>query len=431
MVEYFSPKFYPFRAPPTTSYVSGSRSRLASVPLPHYYGWFIVLAVALAGFSQSAGTFPVLAVILDPITEEFGWSKTTFTYATSFGTIIAGIVAIFIGTALDKYGGRWILTVSVFILGLSFVLLAIVENYIQFFIILIVNRIMTMGIIALATQVIVSKWFIVKRARAIAYSGLGIMLGNSITPLYVAFVADIYDWRMALTISGIVVFVVSLLPVMILIRKEPEDMGLLPDGELTEKDKRLEALKPKTDEVSFNRKQVLQQPNFYLLVLAFSLLFIVGPGLCFHLISYLDTQGIGRNQGAIVMAIWSFSGAIGAFFSGFMAEKFGTRKTIFVILFVNNFYIAIVWGITQGILSAGLFNTLYQLIFAEYYGRNSLGSIRGMVWPVQMTTNASGPLFGSIIFDQTQSYFYMWIVFGLLMLISAIATYFAKPPTLH
>ena len=104
-----------------------------------YYGWFIVLAVALAGFSQSAGTFPVLAVILDPITEEFGWSKTTFTYATSFGTIIAGIVAIFIGTALDKYGGRWILTTSVFILGLSFVLLAIVENSIQFFIILIIK----------------------------------------------------------------------------------------------------------------------------------------------------------------------------------------------------------------------------------------------------------------------------------------------------
>ncbi|MFL2627654.1 MAG: MFS transporter [Dehalococcoidia bacterium] len=380
--------------------------------------------------------------MLDPITEEFGWSKTTFTYATSFGTIIAGIVAIFIGSALDKYGGRWILTTSVFILGLSFILLAIVENYMQFFVILIINRIMTMGIIALATQVIVSKWFIVKRARAIAYSGLGIMLGNSITPLYVAFVADVYDWRMALTISGIVVFVVSLFPVMILIRKEPEDMGLLPDGELNPKDKILESTPPPKEEVSFNRKQVLKQPNFYLLVVAFSLLFVVGPGLCFHLISYLDTQGIERNQGAIVMSIWSFSGAIGAFFSGFMAEKFGTRKTIvatflinsltiFLILLINNFYIAIIWGIAQGILSAGLFNTLYQLIFAEYYGRNSLGSIRGMIWPVQMTTNASGPLFGSIIFDQTQSYDYMWIVFGFLMLISAIVTYFAKPPNVQ
>ena len=301
---------------------------------------------------------------------------------------------------------------------------------------------MTMGIIALATQVIVSKWFIVKRARAIAYSGLGIMLGNSITPLYVAFVADVYDWRMALTISGIVVFVVSLFPVMILIRKEPEDMGLLPDGELNPKDKILESKNHPKEEVSFNRKQVLKQPNFYLLVVAFSLLFVVGPGLCFHLISYLDTQGIERNQGAIVMAIWSFSGAIGAFFSGFMAEKFGTRKTIvatflinsltiFLILLINNFYIAIIWGIAQGILSAGLFNTLYQLIFAEYYGRNSLGSIRGMIWPVQMTTNASGPLFGSIIFDQTQSYDYMWIVFGFLMLISAIVTYFAKPPNVQ
>lgn len=377
-------------------------------------------------------------MILDPITEEFGWSKTTFTYATSFGTILAGIVAIFIGSALDKYGGRWILTLSVFVLGISFILLAIIENYIQFFIVLIINRIMTMGIIALATQVIVSKWFIVKRARAVAYSGLGIMLGNSATPLYVAYVSDVYNWRIALTISGIVVFVVSLLPVMLIIRRQPEDMGLLPDGlPIVENN---DSLKTSSNvEISFNRKQVLKQPNFYCLVVAFSLLFVVGPGLCFHLISYLDTQGIERNQGAIVMAIWSFSGAIGAFVSGFIAEKIGTRRaivgtfiinslTIFLILLVNNFYIAIIWAIVQGILSAGLFNTLYQLIFAEYYGRNSLGSIRGMIWPVQMTTNAFGPLFGSIMFDQTQSYYYMWVVFGFLMLISAAATYFAKPP---
>ena len=377
-------------------------------------------------------------MILDPITEEFGWSKTTFTYATSFGTILAGIVAIFIGSALDKYGGRWILTLSVFVLGISFILLAIIENYIQFFIVLIINRIMTMGIIALATQVIVSKWFIVKRARAVAYSGLGIMLGNSVTPLYVAYVSDVYNWRIALIISGIVVFVVSLVPVMLIIRRQPEDMGLLPDGlPIVENN---DSLKTSTNkEISFNRKQVLKQPNFYCLVVAFSLLFVVGPGLCFHLISYLDTQGIERNQGAIVIAIWSFSGAIGAFVSGFIAEKIGTRRaivgtfiinsmTIFLILLINNFYMAIIWAIVQGILSAGLFNTLYQLIFAEYYGRNSLGSIRGMIWPVQMTTNASGPLFGSIIFDQTQSYYYMWVVFGFLMLISAAATYFAKPP---
>ena len=380
-------------------------------------------------------------MILDPITEEFGWSKTTFTYATSFGTIIAGIVAIFIGSALDKYGGRWILTFSVFVLGISFILLAIIDNYIQFFIVLIINRIMTMGIIALATQVIVSKWFIVKRARAIAYSGLGIMLGNSVTPLYVAYVSDVYNWRVALTISGIVVFVVSLVPVMVLIRRQPEDMGLLPDGLPKVETASSENIPPKV-EFSFNRKQVLKEPNFYCLVVAFSLLFIVGPGLCFHLISYLDTQGIERNQGAIVMSIWSFSGAIGAFVSGFIAEKIGTRRaivgtfivnsiTIFLILLIDNFYLAIIWGIIQGVLSAGLFNTLYQLIFAEYYGRNSLGSIRGMIWPVQMTTNASGPLFGSIIFDKTQSYEYMWVTFGILMLISAAATYFAKPPNLQ
>ena len=69
-----------------------------------YYGWFIVLAIALTGFTQSAETFPVLGVFLKPITEEFGWSRSVFTGSMTAGTLIGAVVAVAVGPFLDRFG---------------------------------------------------------------------------------------------------------------------------------------------------------------------------------------------------------------------------------------------------------------------------------------------------------------------------------------
>ena len=62
-----------------------------------FYGWVIVVVIALAQFTQSAEIFPVLSVFLKPMTEEFGWSRSVFTGATTVGTLIGGFIALFIG----------------------------------------------------------------------------------------------------------------------------------------------------------------------------------------------------------------------------------------------------------------------------------------------------------------------------------------------
>ncbi|MCH7706196.1 MAG: MFS transporter, partial [Chloroflexi bacterium] len=331
-----------------------------------YYGWVIVGVVALSGFTQSAGTFPVLGVLLNPITNEFGWSHTVFTGATSIGTIIGGVVALVVGPMVDRVGARWILVAAFTALGASFVLMAGITELWQFYALQIVSRVSNMGVIALATQVIIPKWFVERRGRAVALGSLGIMAGNAVTPLYVQYVLGIWGWRWASASAGIVIWSISLVPVAMFLRRQPEDMGLLPDGVTREEMERRMAAgvdgggaRGVGPEISLVLRQVVRLRSFYLLVVAFSLAFMVFPGLLLHLIPYLTEQGIDPALGVWVVAIWSASGALGSLAAGLLSERYGARLSLaasFVLmaggfgflLTVDSIQLSLVWGAYMG-----------------------------------------------------------------------------------
>ena len=69
-----------------------------------------------------------------------------------------------------------------------------------------------------------------------------------------------------------------------------------------------------------------------------------------------------------------------------------------------------------------------QVVFADYYGRESLGSIRGVVWPIQMITNALGPLVAAVAYDITGNYVAVFASFGILIIFASLAVFGAKPP---
>ncbi len=422
--------------------VNGRRSQAW---FPFYYGWVIVVVVALTGFTQSAGTFPVLGVLLNPITDEFGWSHTVFTGATSVGTIIGGVVAMVVGPMVDRVGARWILVAAFTALGASFVMMAGVTQLWQFYALQILSRVSNMGVIALAAQVIIPKWFVEKRGRAVALGSLGIMAGNSITPLYVQYVLGIWGWRWASASAGLVIWSMSLLPVAIFLRRQPEDMGLLPDGVTPEEmERRIAAGVDGGEagniglEVSLTLRQVVHLPSFYLLLVGSSMAFMVLPGLLLHLIPYLTEQGIDPALGVWVVAVWSASGALGALVAGMLTERYGARRSLaasFVLmasgfgflLAVNSIQLSLVWGAYMGVLGGGMM-TFYQVIFADYYGRESLGAVRGVVWPVQMITNAAGPLSAAVVHDLTGNYRLIFTIFGGLIAIAGLCIFLARPP---
>jgi MFS family permease len=409
-----------------------------------YYGWVIVIIVALAGFTQTAGTFSALSVFLQPMTDEFGWSRTVFTGATTVGTIAGAFVSLIVGRFLDRLGGRWFLTAGLFLLGGGFILMAFVQTLWQFYALQVVDRVMTMGVIGLTLQVIVPKWFVVKRGRAVALAGLGGMVGSTVTPLYLQFIMNGSDWRIASAVAGGVVWAVSIAPVAILMRRQPEDLGLQPDG-LSAAEAARESAKAaartgqKKEEISYPLGQVLRLPSFYLLLVAFSLLFLVGPGLVLHLIPYLKDRGIDPQQGVWILSLWSGAGAIGAVAAGFLTERVGTRYIataafllmgagFALLLAVFSLGIGLLWAVFMGSVAGATFNTLYQVIFADYYGRESLGRVRGVVWPVQMLSNSVGPLSAAVAYDMLGTYNPVYAVFAILMVFCAGLVFLAKPP---
>ena len=121
-----------------------------------------------------------------------------------------------------------------------------------------------------------------------------------------------------------------------------------------------------------------------------------------------------------------------------MTERCGARRSLAVsfvlmaigfwfLLTVDSIQLSLVWGAYMGVLGGGMM-TFYQIIFADYYGRESLGAVRGVVWPVQMITNAAGPLSAAVAHDLSGSYNPIFTIFGVLIAVAGVCIFLARPP---
>ncbi len=410
-----------------------------------YYGWVVVGVIAVSGVATSVGTLPVLSVFLKPMTEEFGWSRTAFTGATSLGTVSAALLAPFIGPKFDRYGARWILTGCFIILGITIVLVGSVSSLWQLYALMAVGRSINIGVISVATMgAVVPKWFIVKRGRAVAVGGLGQRIGLTIHPLIVQAVIGFASWRTAAMTMGILIWAIAVLPVALLLRRRPEDLGLLPDGESPEsRDARLggsvtqRAGRGRT-EVSFRLSETLCQRSFYLLTGAFSLSTLAIAGSSFHTVAFLTDRMLSPQTAVVVISVWAATAVFGMLITGFLVERLGSRMTLIVtlafatvsyalLLAVNSTALAMIWGVYFGLTVGGM-TVIQQVIFADYFGREFLGAIRGTFAIAQSSANASGTIVAALAYDSLGNYGFVFTAFGVISVLSAVLVVFARPP---
>jgi len=405
-----------------------------------YYGWWIVFAVVLAGIVQSSQGHPALGVFMTPMTEHFEWSKGAYTSGMTIGSMLGGFIAIGVGPLVDRYGGRWILTIAAVVVGGTVILTAFVTAFWQFFALQIIARAVNMGVIVLVMQVVIPKWFVRKRGRAVAFGGIGSMAGNAGVPLFVQFFITKFGWRVAAFALGIGVWLVALPPIWFFLRRSPEDLGLRPDGDPAVDQGGSEGLNEHSvrAETSFTLREVVRHRSFYFLVTAFTLSAVVGSSVNLHVIPYFFDRGLNPGVAVIVWAVFSSIGGVGALATGFIVERYPARYVLSLIFFlgaccyiillnVNGPVTALVWACSSGIVRGGM-HTLTQVIFADYYGRGSLGSIRGITSPTQMGANSLGPLAAALAFDFRGDYEFIFILFGVLMVAASFFIFLARPP---
>ena len=407
-----------------------------------FYGWVIVFTVALCDFVQSQETFPILAVLMKPITGEFGWTRTSFTTPMAIGTVLGGLFGPMVGSLLDRSGPRWATAVSFALLGLLMPLMALMDSIWQYYGIQISARFVTHGVIALALVVVVPKWFVVKRGRAVAFGSIGNSIGQFAMPPLTLLMVTLIGWRQTTMFQGVVVWLLAVVPAALFLRRVPEDMGLLPDGMTREEWERRRRDQPATGtdgdiEVSATLPQALRSPAFYLLSLAGMCSPFSAAGLNLHLFSFLTDTGIPELAAVSVTSVWLLFNALGGFASGFLAERFGSRTVtmlsfgaaalpVLLLPLVHDAPTAMVFAVAQG--SATGCALAQRLLWPDYFGRRHLGAIRGMTHPTQNLAIAAGPLAGALVFDFTGGYGPAFLAFGSAMVIACLCIFVSRPP---
>ena len=409
----------------------------AAVKPRFFLGWTVVGAALLASFTEVAFFNPVLGVFIPEFEREFGWSRTEISLGVTLGSFVGAAAAPFFGPMVDRYGGRHFVVGGCALMAVALVLLSQMQSEWQFFVIYAMGRGTASGLISLAAGVTVAKWFVRRRGLAISFMSLGTRLGFAIMPLAVQLMIQSSGWRSAaLALAGLVA-VFGVLPSLRWLHSRPEDMGLLPDGE-TEPAVFDPARPPPPREVSWTQRDALRTHAFWLVTLSVSLMSLAGGGVNLHQIPHLVDRGLAAETAALVITLVAIFGGVGVILEGVLDARYGARWTMMtglvgsaaglvILLNVHSVPMALAFAVVNG-LFFGLLVASQQVVFADYFGRESLGAIRGAATPFQLGTNAFGPLLAGAAFDLTGSYTAAFVPFTFAYVIAAGALFIARRP---
>jgi MFS family permease len=226
------------------------------------------------------------------------------------------------------YYGWVIVGIAALLLGTAFMFMGFVDQLWQHFVLQILIRSITAGTFFMVVGIVVPKWFVVKRGRAMALSAMRGRLGQFLNPVIVGTVIITRGWRYAWPTMGLIVWIVAVIPVYFFFKASPESMGLLPDGIAEEEAARLRETEQRTglrqrgiSETSMGPKEALRTRAFYLMLLAQTALALVISGLHFHWFAYMTGQGLSDEVAVASISISSLAGIPVSLFAGLLAER--------------------------------------------------------------------------------------------------------------
>ena len=403
--------------------------------LPFFYGWTILFAAGSSMVVRNATASLTLAVFIFPMSEDLGWSRTLIAGAASLGGLVATVASPLVGWALDRYGARTILTVSVLILGLSTVSLAWATVPVAFYLAYGLGRVIFSSPLNIGPSVVVSRWFVRRRGRATGILFLSHSLGMITFPLIAGLVIKYRGWEDAWAVLGVLVWILALGPVSMLVRQSPESVGLLPDGDPPQQTDEGKEAAAAAEEPNWTLREAVRTPTLWLLAMATGSLFLLQSGTNIHQGAYFLDQGLGVGISAASLSLNAVFTGVGSIFWGWLVDRVPVRFTyagVALMMAVALVLFPMADTTAEALVVASIFGTAVGGIlvvpvvaYANYFGRRSLSAIRGVTEPFVSLGQAIGALFSGIIYDVTGSYkdaFLILAILGLATIAMLLAT---------
>jgi len=394
-----------------------------------FYGWRMIGLVSIirivgGGLHQFGFT-----VFFLPISQDLGISRAATSLAFSLSRAQGAIEAPLVGYLIDRYGPRPIMVTAVFLAGFGYILLSWADSYAAFMIVY-------LGVISLAfvagfvhsPMVVANSWFIRHRARAMTVVSAAVPIGGAlISPLLAIGVSSI-GWRWAAFLSGCV-FLLVCLPLSFQLKRSPESVGLLPDGDCAALNDGSDSSTRTVDtnaNADFTSREAMKTWMFWVLVTAMTARVTCYSAAMVHFIPLMVWKGMSEGAAASLLGIFALVNLLAHFILGWIADRVNKPKllaachllpalSVVPLLFESAHYQLWLFSIGFTLLDAS-----FPIVWAtvgDFFGRRHFATIRGMMSFFYMWGSFAGPVLAGMIYDKTQTYgMILWIFLTLLII---------------
>lgn len=376
-----------------------------------YRGWWQVGIALLIQAISGASIFTSYSLIVTPLKLEFQPSNTVLMLGITLVSMVSGIVSPILGKAIDQRSIRNFMLLGAVLLSLGFFLLSLAGNMIQ--VAIIYALCMAVGAVLLgplSSATLLARWFNRRRGLAMGLASSGGAIGGLVLPHLIQGLIEGFEWRAALQIYSVVVFVATVPLIMLLVKDRPEsdDMAIENPPET--------ATKQQSNLTPLASKDLLTDLRFWLLTITIGSLFAGGMGVTSNMVQISSTKGVDAGQAALLLSI--VSGA--TFGAKLLWSAFIDRLTpvmalcVMVVIqasgiigfVISQNFVGLAIAIVICGLSSGGVSLAWSLTLSRIYGPARLGQVMGfMTLTLMPFTMLAPPLFGWS-YDMTGSYNY-------------------------
>lgn len=381
-----------------------------------FYGWWIVTAGAVIQFLNGALMGQAFGAYVVLLREEFGWSKTILSAASSMREAESGILGPLQGWLLGRFGPRVMLRVGVVLFALGLLLFSQIHSVWQFFASFLVLSVGFSMAGYLTVTFAVVQWFERRRATAIGLSVAGFAIGGLAVPLTVR-TMELVGWRETAILSALLLLVVGL-PISQIMRYHPSDYGLHPDGDPAPSaaDAADIAAGISADGTrDFTLGEALHSRAFWFIGLGHASALFIVSAMNVHLISHLkESMGYSLSFAATITLALPLLFLVGTLVGGPLGDRYSKRWLVVCCMFMHaggllllahavNVVMVLAFTMLHG-LAWGVRGPLMAAIRADYFGRTAFATIFGFSNAIIIIGTVSGPIIAGYMYDQTGNY---------------------------
>ena len=380
-----------------------------------FYGWRMVAAnSALRVLGAGLHSYGFTVFFL-PISQDLNLNRTSTSLVFSLARAEGAIEGPVVGHLLDRHGPKPIMLAAVLLMGVGYLLLSQVNSYATFLIVYLgVISLAHVGGFMHAPMVLINTWFIRYRARAITISSAAFGLGGVLVAPVLSVIVQAWGWRWGAAIGGLLFLVVGI-PLCLTIRRSPESMGLLPDGDEPAgpepgKDGPEQTIK---SEVEVTVAEALRSFAFWGSVLAAGIRNASYHAISVHFVPLMVWKGFSQPQAALLLSVFAFLGMASTLILGWLADKANKPRMTAFILFAaaGAMFLPIVgsslWSLCLFTIVFAAVEATFPLgwaVVGDLFGRKHYAKIRGYMTLFYTWGGVLGPVIAGAIFDRWKTY---------------------------